>query len=219
MLEKDSRQRQEVTGQAQTSRCWKVTSSLFNHKFVSKEKEAQRLPSFYTHNKVDNFNNRFYNNWRDWANVLEQFSVWSQTSEDRQNNRYLWLRDLSGFLSECGALSEHRSVIVVADIIVRVVKTTRTGPGGRPGHTFRQSICSYWIKSRHLFALASEKEGASAHRVPFFFRKEFLVLSVLLFSSRAVKPPLSRVTDSSPVVVCLPAEKEKKNDVVGSNKY
>lgn len=49
-----------------------------------------------------------------------------------------------------------------------------------------------------------------AHLVPFFLRKEFLVLSVLLFSSRDVKPPLSRVTDSSPGVMCFPAWKEKR---------
>lgn len=36
------------------------------------------------------------------------------------------------------------------------------------------------------------------------------MLSVLLFSSREVKPPLSRVTDSSPGVMCFPAEIEKK---------
>ena len=43
-----------------------------------------------------------------------------------------------------------------------------------------------------------------AYLVPFFFRKEFLLFSVLLLSSRAVNPPLSRVTDSSTVDRCLP---------------
>lgn len=53
-------------------------------------------------------------------------------------------------------------------------------------------------------------EGESTHLVPFFFRKEFLVLSVLLLSSRAVKPPLSSVTDSSAVDKCFPVRENKK---------
>lgn len=60
----------------------------------------------------------------------------------------------------------------------------------------------------------------SAHLVPFFFRKEFLVLSVLLLSSRAVKPPLSSVTDSSAVDTCFPKdEKQNKIDGIGSDEY
>lgn len=42
------------------------------------------------------------------------------------------------------------------------------------------------------------------HLVPFFFRKELFAFKCLLFSSRAVKPPLSRVTDSSTVEMCFP---------------
>lgn len=53
--------------------------------------------------------------------------------------------------------------------------------------------------------------GEHTHLVPFFFRKEFLVLSVLLLSSRAVKPPLSSVTDSSAVDKCFPVRENKRN--------
>lgn len=45
------------------------------------------------------------------------------------------------------------------------------------------------------------------HLVPFFFRKELFAFKCLLFSSRAVKPPLSRVTDSSTVEMCFPVRR------------
>lgn len=82
------------------------------------------------------------------------------------------------------------------------MKASWTGPGRRPGIKFRQRVCHLPEKGE-----CEKLDAAGAHLVPFFFRKEFLVLSVLLFSSRAAKPPLSSVTDSSPAVMCLPAEK------------
>lgn len=40
--------------------------------------------------------------------------------------------------------------------------------------------------------------------VPFFFEKVFLTLRWRLLSSKAAKPPLSRVTDSSTLETLLP---------------
>lgn len=49
----------------------------------------------------------------------------------------------------------------------------------------------------------TKRQGVCSHRVPFFLRK-LLTWIGLLFSSRAVKPPLSSVTLSSTVDTALP---------------
>lgn len=147
--------------------------------------------------------------WGLILDVFEQFSVWSQTSEDRQNripltqrpqwvSQWAWCSQWAPPRYSC-CRYHHQSSEDHPDWAWEEIWT----------HIERINLLL--LDQVQTFVCVRIREGASAHRVPFFFRKEFLVLSVLLFSSREVKPPLSRVTDSSPVVVCLPAEKTYEN--------
>lgn len=50
----------------------------------------------------------------------------------------------------------------------------------------------------------------ASYLVPFFFEKVLLMFRCLLLSSRAVKPPLSKVTDSSTLEMVLPGARQQK---------
>lgn len=50
----------------------------------------------------------------------------------------------------------------------------------------------------------------ASYLVPFFFEKVLLMFRCLLLSSRAVKPPLSKVTDSSTLEMVLPGARQRK---------
>lgn len=51
-----------------------------------------------------------------------------------------------------------------------------------------------------------------SYLVPFFLEKVFLTLRCRLLSSRAVNPPLSRVTDSSVWEMFFPGDKRRQNE-------
>lgn len=53
----------------------------------------------------------------------------------------------------------------------------------------------------------------ASYLVPFFFEKVLLMFRCLLLSSRAVKPPLSRVTDSSTLEMVLPGARQSKRQL------
>lgn len=103
------------------------------------------------------------------------------------HNDYLWVRNLRGFLSQTAALRWNQVIILSADVLVRVVQTSRTGPRWRPGQTKQKGGRERWKPRKERERQCLYEGGEKLHLIIIIIFLSGKLWSALFFENTMSK--------------------------------